>query len=239
MNKEVVHSVSSYMDIVLDSRLYGGLSLFRGQPTNESLLPSIGRKKIEEEILPTKAFLAKEKKAIDALKRRCGLLVERMPTSDWDWLILAQHFGMKTRLLDWSTNPLVALWFACESALKRKTPDAYVYFLWAIDQTYVDISVDNPFELEVTKLLMPTINNPRIAAQAGWFTAFGHKFRLGEKFVALDQDPDFGPNLTEIRIPSQSLDEVIFQLSQLGANNSTIYPDLEGLCKHLNWEMNL
>ena len=42
---------------------------------------------------------------------------------------LAQHFGMPTRLLDWSTNPLAALFFACDG--ENVEADGYVYAMQA------------------------------------------------------------------------------------------------------------
>ena len=65
-----------------------------------------------------------EKRLLGIFKERALLYLDFIPRDDWDWLALASHHGVPTRLLDWSWNPLIAAYFAVREEWKD---DSVIY----------------------------------------------------------------------------------------------------------------
>ncbi|KAF2079445.1 FRG domain-containing protein [Flavobacterium sharifuzzamanii] len=230
MEKDKIKSFKDFLNHIEIIELMGyDINLFRGQSSNFSLLPSICREE------PTVDTTQTEKKMLEDFKRRSPLLITKNFENDWEWLIYAQHFGLKTRLLDWSSNPLVALWFACQNQYTMKE-NSYLYILSCDEDLQVDLTKNqSPFDSSSTKILRPTLNNERIVAQSGWFTA--HKYSTkSKKFVTLETNSKIKTKLTEIEIPAKIKLDILNKLSMFGINNRTIYPDINGLSMHLNWK---
>ncbi|RKD87786.1 FRG domain-containing protein [Mangrovibacterium diazotrophicum] len=203
--------------------------LYRGQSNDDSLLPSIARK--NPEIDTTEM----EFEMLDELKRRSQNMQIHSLKDDWDWLVYAQHFGMKTRLLDWTSNPLTALWFACKNEYKMNQ-DSFVYIFSARKSSLLDRKKDkNPFKTTTTKILRPPQNNNRIISQSGWFTA--HRYsKKDEKFVGLEKNSSYMNHIAKIMVPSSAKRKILNQLNNFGINHQSMFPDFEGICKQLNWE---
>ncbi|PSJ64945.1 FRG domain-containing protein [Mesorhizobium ephedrae] len=201
--------------------------IFRGvaDADGHKLVPKIGRK---TEIYDP----ATERVVFANFKRRARQYVDIGQMSDWEVLALAQHHGLPTRLLDWTTNPLVAAYFAVTSQPMDKT--ARVYAAWAPQIIDVDTN-SSPFDCHEVRAYVPTSVTPRIVAQRGLFTIHPdptspwdvHSTATGRGTAAAEKEFD---------IPRQFRAYFERKLFQVAVDAAAIMSDLDGVCETLAWQ---
>ena len=205
--------------------------LFRGQVTDLPLIPKLVRLK------PKGDLIVIEKVLLTEFKRSNPLLIDaHKPLDDWDYLTLGQHFGLPTRFLDWSNNALTALWFATETNpfSGETSPYRIVWVLMAEAEDFkLDVEETHPFQIKETKLFRPRIIKQRINNQSGVFSVLSTN-EINDK-CRLDETDSFKEKLLKIKIPGNFASEIREDLNTLGVNAFTIFPELEGLCSHLQW----
>jgi hypothetical protein len=206
------------------------LFLYRGQrDITWELLPKIARQNIDAN------FLDEEKEILNEFKRIGRPYIDSAIISNtWDLIALAQHHGLPTRLLDWSTNPLVALWFAFFEKDETVSERA-VWVLILEKNELANIETEEPFALSKTKAFKPNHITRRLTAQSGWFTA--HKFMdIDQKFIRLNTNKIYKKKIVKFILPNSERDHVLNGLDILGINYFSLFPDLDGLTKYLDWK---
>jgi hypothetical protein len=226
-----IETFSDYATFIQDTCV-ADLVLFRGQNQDWPLIPKVARitPRQKEHSLPDV-----ERKMLRELKRRSVPYLGRTPASDWEWLALAQHHGMPTRLLDWTTNPLAALWFAVQGPARDAESPAVVYIFNPTEEDVLnpaETKSERPLTGRRTKVYQPNMITPRIISQSGWFTV--HKF-VDDRFVALNSNKLYKNKLTKLVIPTESFSDLRYNLDRVGVNKASMFPDLDGLCGYIEW----
>lgn len=236
-----ISTVSQYTDYVdtlfmacVDSEVNSEL-LFRGQTGDYPLIPRIARLNFRKK---SDGILKTEKLILGEFKRGLLPLSEFKPENNWDLLALAQHHGLPTRLLDWSCSALIALWFAVNSPphndKKGNFKDGVVWVLSPKSKDYrKDNTTADPLNDNITKVFKSSIISKRISAQSGVFTV--HKILEDNKIMRFENHGIFKKALNKIYIKGKDFAEIRKQLSLLGVHQGSVFPDIDGFCKHLEW----
>jgi len=216
--------------------------LFRGQADAQwQLLPSVHR-----------GYSAQQERYLtNEFRVRARSRYYTCPGSDDypGWLALMQHYGLPTRLLDWTYSPLIAAFFAVHPdyvpAKGRSGRDACI---WALDarklnetqgfeplifpldaSSYEPLIVPafkNRDEPDTVGVAMAIEHDPRIQLQQGAFTIHSRRTPINEMDGA-------DAWLFKFMIGNGDIQNLYEELTLLGIRRYTLFPDLSALTSEL------
>ncbi len=168
--------------------------------------------------------------------------------TDIECMILMQHYGVPTRLLDWSESYLVALFFAVSNIKDDNDCCVWVLNPWKINKNIMSVmkkSIISPDNAELKDWLLNSenkiegqfpvairapMNSNRILGQRGLFTLFGElDDSLNELF------PPSEKACAKIIIQGNKKLEILKELFEAGITHSTILPELKGICEEITF----
>lgn len=222
------------------------------------LLPTLYRHKTATTINDLSRL---ENELIARFRQRSIPFHSRALENDWDVLFFMQHYGVPTRLLDWTESPFIGLYFAVMSAPYQTTTRGRLSFpsaaaVWILDpiiwnkhslnhQSF-DGEILTPSD-DALKGYKPTTsfssmnnhpvalygahNSPRIVAQRGVFTIFGQNTKAMEEIYDEDDFPD--DSLIKVKLNRSALIDIRNSILNHGVTESVVFPDLEGLAKEI------
>jgi len=199
--------------------------IYRGQRDNSwPLIPKVDRSDVARYRLAQHWSREEhEARLLDQFKKTARPHLRTQPTDDWEWLAIGQHHGLATRLLDWTKNPLTALFFAIEEPV-RGTESV----VWGYLHEGPSCATYERGPLTSTSLLVfePPHVSPRIPAQSGLFTV--HPPPEGT------EEADWPGSMLRFCISYGSSWMLRRQLIASGVHRGALFPDLDGVARDVN-----
>jgi len=230
---------------------------YRGmKSTTYDLLPSIMRDglNVDLEIKYMSKFKSLANPYVENIP---GIPSEQGPASYWEWLFYMQHYGVPTRIMDWTKDALVALLFACCSKNESEiSQDAIVYTLnpselnkaFRLYDYLPEGYIPNVQEEKVYEIYGPNpryrdikdkpiavlgpLNSTKISAQKGVFTVFPSR----KDALALNKFDDSSQYLYSIVIDKDACDSIVAQLANYGITEASLFPELSSIAQHIKNE---
>jgi hypothetical protein len=205
-----------------------------------------------------------EKRLLARFQQRSIPFQSRPLTDTWEWLFVMQHYGVPTRLLDWSESPLMALFFAVTLAQHTLNSQGKPVFngdtsIWFLDPEQWNKHAVNLRSFEASTLttddanaaaykpigdiaamkslpiaIYGAHNSQRIVAQRGVFVCFGKDTRPMEVMYESEKFP--ADCLIKLVIKKGKLPHMYEALKRQGLTDSVVFPDLDGLSREIKRE---
>ena len=223
---------------------------YRGQPRDLPPQPGVLRPKFlaccdgdEIQMRPTGQRLWNRERTINRQFRRMSASLVPAGSSHISLYFLAQHHGLPTRLLDWSMNPLAAVYFAASGSLGE---DGVVFVMNSKDlgsfaemrDTIVEATASALFDdgniVSPAKIipLLPDLFAGRMLQQASCFTFHTPPMELNDDKLDIIT-PASIPNLEKHIIPKDAKPKLLLTLRRLGITDATLFPDLDHVAKEV------
>lgn len=185
-----------------------------------------------------------------------------VPNTEKEWIpkelaevtALMQHYGFPTRMLDWSSNILTALYFAANGAARNmrsgKADKTDYMVIWILRRPWDGLAEEIPSEAFPIKFITPSYaHNPNIYAQQGvlsyiplpTYSREKEKYRMpmDDYIKAYYSEPNrvcMQTVLTKARIPIMNYKHTLQILSSFGVNSSTVFPGYSNIFNRLEEE---
>lgn len=208
----------------------GKILLFRGQKKDYELKPSLLRLGLNSinKILPYEKFLVNE------FFSKGYSLINDDNLTEIEKLSVCQHHGLPTRLLDWTENPLIALWFAVNNPHKHPDNSGIIWCYMISSEDMITNKNINPYNVNNTMVFRPKNFTQRIQSQSGWFTIHP----IDDKYSLFNKKKTNQIPLIKISFDGNLKENLLTNLHYLNINDFTIMSDLDGLASWIKTRKN-
>lgn len=218
---KLIEEVSDLISNVASNPL--GRWIYRGQSDSTwELLPTIDR----PQAIANRGSLQREEYELFLLSRfrsRAVPFLNVLPSNDWEWLALAQHHGLPTRLLDWTTNPLIALFFAVYGG--RDDRDGVLVSYMHSSNPIEPTNIHSPIGAKERLLYEPPHINQRIVSQHAVLTA-------EPEHLDIERESK-GKEIQGAPVAARAKDKIRNELERIGINVATVFPSLDSIASSI------
>lgn len=250
-----IKSLNELMEFVSSRASFTCPLWFRGaRNAAYNLVPSLYR---HTKIVEAESLKELEGELMARFRHRAPPFVEQLPSDPFQLLFLMQHYGVPTRLLDWTENPNVAAFFAVENAREDRSIPPTDAAIWVLRPLLLNTtaltnhSADRVLSIEDALLNAYLPNTPfkvsaklpvavggvhnsrRIVAQRGSFVLFGTNVHPMNSDATLIAVPDL---MHKLVIPGDLKIQFRDSLFVTGVTDSVVYPDLGGLSSEIRYQ---